>query len=157
MTARILRPLRGRLQVRGLRAPQGEEPPNRQMFKSAAGKAIRPTWVKAPEGSPGWAGYWTISRAHLTAVAEAIAIRDGEVQIEMHYSTSEQCDERCQNARGNDCTCSCEGKNHGAAEHASWKPVGETTLVRSTGQRVAIRHLTRAEAQTAQWRRSLSW
>ena len=128
--------------------------PNRQMFKSATGKAIRPTWVKSPDGAPGWAGYWKISREHLTAVAEAIAIRDGEVQIEMHYSESEQCDERCQNAKGDDCTCSCEGKNHGAAEHGSWRQVGETTLVRSAGKRVTRRHLTRAEAQAAQRQRS---
>jgi hypothetical protein len=78
------------------------------MFRTATGKLIRPTWVPANEDEPYWYGYWTMSREHLTAVAEAIAIRDGEVVIEMHYSQVEQCDQRCQNATGDDCTCSCE-------------------------------------------------
>lgn len=156
MAALIRRPLRGRIEVRGLRAPRGNEPPNKQMFKTAAGKAIRPTWIDAPPGSPGWAGYWTISRQHLTVVAEAVAIRDGLVNVEMHYSTTEQCDRRCKNAKGDDCTCSCEGKNHGDGDHASWTPVGDTTLVKSSGTRIATRQLTRAEAEAARLQRSLN-
>ena len=50
MSARIIRPLTGRIQVRGLRAPRGDEPANKTMFKNAAGAAIRPTWVDAAEG-----------------------------------------------------------------------------------------------------------
>ncbi|WP_156960975.1 hypothetical protein [Kocuria marina] len=115
------------------------------MFKTATGMAIRPTWVKAAEGEEGWKGYWTISRDHLIPVAEAVAIRDGKVLIEMHYSQTEKCDLRCQNATGDDCTCSCEGKNHGQAEHASWKQVGETTLVRGGGRKVVTRELTREQ------------
>ena len=95
--ATIVRPKHGRLEVHGLRAPRRDEPSNRDMFKDAAGGPIRPTWVKAPDGAPGWRGHWTIARDHLTVVAEAIAIRDGSVTIEMHYSTSEQCALRCQN------------------------------------------------------------
>lgn len=141
--------------MHGLRGPRGDEPPNREMFKDAAGIAIRPTWVNAPEGQAGWKGHWTISRTHLTVVAEAIAVRDGEVRIEMHYSTSEQCDARCQNADGDDCTCSCEGANHGTGDHAAWTPVGETTLVRSTGTRVVERVLTREDVASTQWRGSI--
>jgi hypothetical protein len=68
-----------------LRAPRDGEPTNKDMFKDAAGAAIRPTWVAAAKGQPGWMGYWTISRQHLTDVAETIAIRDGRVELEMHY------------------------------------------------------------------------
>lgn len=116
--------------------------------------AIRPDWVPAEDGQPGWTGYWTIYRQHLTLVAEAIAIRDGEVHIEMHYSLSEQCDRRCQQARGDECTCSCEGKHHGEALHASWIEVGPTTLVRSQGMKVVTRVLTRKQAEKDQRRRA---
>jgi hypothetical protein len=79
MTAHIVRPLSGRTEVHGLRTNREGEPPNREMFKTAAGIAIRPTWVPAEEGQPRWLGFWTISRLHLTAVAGAIAVRDGQV------------------------------------------------------------------------------
>ncbi len=147
MTATIVRPLHGRIQVRGLRGPRGDEPSNRQMFKTATGAAIRPTWVPAPEGAPGWEGHWEIARPHLTDVAEGIAIRDGQVEIEMHYSTAEQCDQRCRSAEGDECTCSCEGKYHGNSHHASWIEVGDTTLVRNSGSKVVTRTLSREQAE----------
>lgn len=136
------------MEIHELRGPRGDESSNRSMFRTATGRSIRPTWVDAQEGQPGWKGYWTISREHLTEVAEAIAIRDGRVTIEMHYSTSEQCDLRCQNAEGDECTCSCEGKYHGNNHHASWIEVGDTTLVRGSGSKVVTRTLTRLQAET---------
>lgn len=147
MTATIVRPLHGRLEVWGLRGPRDDEPFNREMFRTATGAAIRPTWVLASEGAPGWRGHWEIARAHLTDVAEAIAIRDGRVEIEMHYSTTEQRDRRCRGAEGDECTCSCEGKYHGNSHHASWIEVGETTLVRNSGSKVVTRTLTRRQAE----------
>lgn len=146
MTATIIRPLRGRIQVRGLRAPRTGQPTNRELFRTATGAAIRPTWVGAPPGEPGWKGYWTIARQHLTDVAEAVAIRDGLVLIEMHYSTAEQCDTRCQTAEGNDCTCSCEGKYHGKGEHAAWLEVGDTTLFRGGEEKIVTRSLDDQQA-----------
>lgn len=148
MTAKIIRPLSGRIQVRELRAPRGDEPSNKSMFKDAAGAAIRPTWVEAAEGQPGWAGYWVIARQHLTEVAESIAIRDGSVEIEMHYSPTEKCDLRCRKAEGDDCTCACEGKHHGKAQHASWLEVGETTLVRGEERKIVHRTLDRDQAKS---------
>lgn len=144
---KIIRPLTGRIQVRGLRAHRGDEPTNKSMFKDAAGAAIRPTWLEADEGQPGWAGYWAISRQHLTEVAESIAIRDGSVEIEMHYSQTAKCDRRCRTAQGDECTCACEGKHHGKAQHASWLEVGETTLVRGEGRKVVTRVLDRRQAE----------
>lgn len=146
MTATIIRPLRGRIMIKSLRAPRAGEPTNKQMFKTATGAAIRPTWIDALPGEPGWKGYWTIARKHLTDVAEAVAIRDGSVFIEMHYSAAEQCDSRCQNAEGNDCTCSCEGKYHGEGEHAAWLQVGVTTLFRGGDDKVVTRTLSKEQA-----------
>lgn len=147
MTATIVRPMRGRMRVHGLRAPRGDEPTNRTMFKTATGKAIRPEWIAAAEGEPGWKGHWEIAREHLTDVAEEIALRDGRVTIEMHYSTTEQCDARCQRAEGDECTCACEGKYHGNGHHASWLEVGETTLIHNAGEKIVVRELTRSQAK----------
>lgn len=147
MTAKIIRPLTGRIEVHRLRAPRRYEVSNKLMFKNAAGSAIRPTWVETERSQSGWPGYWTISREHLTDVAEAIAIRDGSVEIEMHYSQNEKCDRRCRAAEGDECTCSCEGKFHGNSMHASWQEVGETTLVRSEGPKVVTRILEREQAE----------
>ena len=147
MTASIIRPLHGRLEVHGLRGPRGSEPTNREMFKDAAGGPIRPEWVPAGDGQPGWTGHWAIARQHLTVVAEAIALRDGSVDLEMHYSDAERCDGRCQRATGDDCTCSCEGQHHGRGEHAAWKQVGDTMLVRSTGEKIVTRTLTAKEVR----------
>lgn len=119
MTARIIRPLRGRIRVKNLRAPGNRQPTNKEMYRTAASAVIRPTWVEDPSGEPGWRGCSSIARQHLTDVAEAAAIRDGLVLIEMHYSVVEQCDMRCQIAEGSDCMRSCEGKDHGKGEHAA--------------------------------------
>lgn len=83
----------------------------------------------------------------MTEVAESIAIRDGSVEVEMHYSPTEKCDLRCQKAEGDDCTCACEGKHHGKAQHASWVEVGETTLIRGEGRKVVNRILRRDQAK----------
>ena len=115
MTARIIRPLTGRMQVRGPPKPNGDEPSNKSMFRDAAGAAILPTWVDAAEGQPGLAGCWTIAREHLTEVAESVAIRDLNVEIEMYYRPTEKCDLHCRRAEGDDCTCACECKHHGKA------------------------------------------
>lgn len=66
----------------------------------------------------------------------------GDVVVEMHYSELERCDSRCQQARGGDCPCSCEGGNHGEGSYASWKAVSTTTLVRATREKVVTRVLT---------------
>nr|WP_176704856.1 hypothetical protein [Arthrobacter sp.]AXV46242.1 hypothetical protein pA2H2_p09 [Arthrobacter sp.] len=116
------------------------------MFKNAAGRMARPTWEPAGGNQPGWPGYWTISREHLTEVAEEIAIRDGLVEIEMHYSDSVRCDTRCRKAVEDECTCSCEGKFHGNAQHAAWLEVGETTLVHREGPKIVTRELGREQA-----------
>lgn len=65
----------------------------------------------------------------------------------MHYNTTEKCDKRCQKAERDECTCSCEGKNHGQGHHASWLKVGDTTLVRGSGKKVVKRVLKREEAE----------
>lgn len=122
----IVRPVHGRVEIHGMRRPGPGQPANRQWLKDVLGDRIRPTWVPGPQG---WDGYWTISREHFDEVTRALAIRLGQVDIDLHYSQLQKCDTRCQAARGTDCVCECMGENHGVGAHASWTQVGDTTLI----------------------------
>lgn len=75
MITRIIRPIQGRIEVRGL--PKNRDPavPNRQWFKDSLQKHIRPNWVSYSSGY----GHWEIARSHLQPVVEAIVRREGEV------------------------------------------------------------------------------
>lgn len=85
-------------------------------------------------------GVWAIARPHLRHLVNGLADRFGRVDVFLEFRESERCDTRCQNAVGDDCTCSCLGVNHGGAAYwMGWVQVGETTLVASTG--VLTRHL----------------
>lgn len=64
---------------------------------------------------------------------------------------------RCRRAEGDECTCSCEGKHHGKAQHASWIEVGESTLVRGAGTRVAARPLAGDQARKDRDQRLVAW
>lgn len=125
MITRIIRPIQGRIEVRGL--PKNRDPavPNRQWFKDSLQKHIRPNWVSYSSGY----GHWEIARSHLQPVVEAIVRREGEVLLELHCRTNEKCDTRYQNARGFECVCSCLGREHGGGEGRRWIPVGDTTLI----------------------------
>lgn len=130
----VFRPVSGRIQVR---LPYSND--NRQWLKDALGAGIRPTWEKEKR-------YWTLARGHLVVLVQELVERYGVVEVALDYSTSEQCDTRCQKAQGLDCTCSCLGANHGGAQGIQrWTQVGETTLVSSNRRRV-IRMVTRADA-----------
>lgn len=50
------------------------------------------------------------------------------------YSEVHKCDSRCLNARGNDCTCSCGGINHGRGHVATLMPAGEEKPERHLGE-----------------------
>jgi hypothetical protein len=96
---------------------------NREWLREELGRRIRPEWNRAE-------GRWEVARRHLRALIEALVERFGAVDVYLEFSASEQCDVRCRDAKGDDCTCSCLGLNHrGAAYWNAWRPVGETTLI----------------------------
>lgn len=141
MVTRIIRPVQGRIEVRGL--PKNSNPAvgNKQWFKNALQKHIRPHWVEHGPGEIGY-GHWEIARAHLKPVTEAIVRREGAVLLELHFRRYEICDTRCQNAEGSECVCSCLGQAHGGGEGRRWIPVGETILVSQGEEIVETVHLT---------------
>ena len=101
---------------------------NRQWLHDVLGERTRPTWNKDLK-------QWEIARPHFRRLVEALADRFGAVDVYLEYSTTERCDVRCEEARGDDCTCSCLGMNHkGAAYQRNWRQVGATTLISSDRQ-----------------------
>lgn len=104
------------------------------------GRSIRP-WLHAVLGDRAQLSFnyetkcWEVARAHLGAARDAIVERYGlcDVSTENVVSQTHQCDDRCQDAEGPDCTCSCGGEFHGEANTShSWVRVGDTTLVSRT-------------------------
>jgi hypothetical protein len=144
MSVTVYRPLSGRIEVSGMRAPREGEPSNREWFKDETGKAIRPWWIAGPKG---WDGHWEIARQHFLTVARALAGRFGQVELVMDFNEHERCDRRCRDARGDDCTCTCMGINHRGGVYAGWVDVGETTLIRSAGVKRSTSTLTRAQVR----------
>lgn len=128
MVTRIIRPVQGRIEIRGLPKNRDSAVSNRQWFKDSLQKHIRPVWVLHASDEADY-GHWEIARSHLQQMVEAIVRREGEVLLELHYRTNEKCDTRCQNARGFECVCSCLGRAHGGGEGRHWIPVGDTTLI----------------------------
>jgi hypothetical protein len=96
---------------------------NRSWLLQELGERIRPDWNKEE-------GRWEIARPHLATITAALAERFGEVDVYLEFSTTERCDDRCQRAGGDDCTCACMGENHGGAAYwRQWIHVGDSTLV----------------------------
>jgi hypothetical protein len=96
---------------------------NRRWIQAELGDLMRPTWNST-------AGQWEIARPHLRVLIEAMALRFGQVDVYLEFSTRQRCDTRCQQAGGDDCVCSCMGENHGGAAYwRHWTHVGDTTLV----------------------------
>ena len=88
---------------------------------------------------------WEIARVHFRRLVEEIALAYGSVDVDVEFSTSERCDKRCREARGDDCSCSCMGENHGGAAYLKyWLEVGDSTLI-APGQRRRQFRVTRAD------------
>ena len=140
MKLAVYRPVSGRIKVSGMRRPREDEPTNREWFKEETGKATSREWV---DGSRGWDGYWTIAREHLMTVSRALAERFGEVEVDMDFNEHQRCDRRCQEAKCDDCTCSCVGLHHRGGVYLGWVEVGATTVTRSLGEKRSVVTLTR--------------
>jgi hypothetical protein len=124
----VYRPVEGRLQVK-MPYDGGS---NRGWLHTHLGARIRPEH----QGK----GVWAIARPHLQHLVDGLAVRFGHVDVVLDFRTTERCDIRCRDARGDECTCSCLGENHGGAAYwRNWIEVGETTLI--AGGAIRRRHL----------------
>lgn len=105
---------------------------NRRWLLSELGDRIRPEWNRDERR-------WEIARPHLATLTTALAARFGEVDVYLEFSTTERCHNRCQDASGDDCTCSCRGEHHGGGVYwTQWMQVGDEILIGEVGR--AVRH-----------------
>lgn len=99
-------------------------PGNRAWIREMCGEMTRPDW-------DGVEKVWKISRPHLWYLADGMADRFGVVDIFIDSRPLSRCDLRCIEAKGDECECQCNGRNHGGlvSHLTTWTEVGETTLV----------------------------
>lgn len=123
---RLWRPADSRARLE-LRLPY--QPGNRAWLHQVLGARIQPHYHRRT-------GRWRIARPHLRLLVDELADRFGAVEVVLDFRLTERCDTRCQEAAGDECTCSCLGVNHGGAAYwKQWRLVGETTLVLSGGRK----------------------
>lgn len=98
---------------------------NRAWIHQQLGDMVRPEWNRTEK-------QWEIARPHMRVLVDALAERFGAVEVLIDFRINSRCDERCQNAKHDDCDCQCMGEHHGGSGYwKSWSEVGETTLVAS--------------------------
>lgn len=130
-TAKVLRPLSGPIRIR---TPY--KPGNRAALNTLA---VRTT-VRHLKGDQ-----WELARRLFRPAVALLAERFGEVHVYTEHKTSQRCDRRCAEAKGDDCVCSCLYVNHGGGI-AGWNLIPENTLVRGdvTTAHYVVRAMVRA-------------
>lgn len=75
-----------------------------------------------------WTGtHWLVSRSRLHDLVHYLTWNFGDVEVIIDGYSTQKCDTRCVEAKGDDCVCSCAGANHKGG--GNWVQVGETTLI----------------------------
>ena len=98
---------------------------NRAWLMESLGERIQPEWNGKARPRR-----WEIARPHLQTLVDAMAERFEVIDVFLEFSLRERCDVRCQQARGDDCECSCLGVHHGGAAYQQhWTRVGPDTLI----------------------------
>lgn len=85
---------------------------------------IRPVWDAKHK-------QWRVSRERMQEVLHLLFTLYGPGLVIVRGHAQEQCDTRCQRAKGLDCVCSCAGAHHRAMNEDAWTQVGATVLVRA--------------------------
>lgn len=111
----VLRPRNGRLRI-----TMPYSPWNRAWLKEICGARTRPLWTGK---------HWEVARVHFRAVAEALAEKFGEADAYLDVVTRTLCTDACRDARGTECDCVCEGRNHQGLEFMlRWLDLGSVLI-----------------------------
>lgn len=87
--------------------------------------------------------YWELPKAWFNDLVERALNTYGAIYVIQPYKKQEKCAPACRNARGHVCQCSCMGANHGQGDNGSWFDISDTFSVRSIGNHVACRLMSR--------------
>lgn len=70
---------------------------------------------------------WVVPKAWFTGITKKLLSIYGRVYVVQPFSENEKCCPACWNATGIECTCSCQGANHGSGQPAGkWYIVSDT-------------------------------
>jgi hypothetical protein len=121
-SARVWRPApTGRRIV--IRLPYAEG--TRLWLRDVCGPGTRPEFDRTRK-------VWLVARPHFRRVVDALALRYGVVDVYVDHMVRSACGKLCQDATGDDCTCSCLGDNHGSHTwRREWHQVDEHWLIRN--------------------------
>ncbi len=105
--AQIVRPVKGKLQVRLPYRPGGS---NYGLLKAICGERTRPEWNRERR-------CFEVAREHLVKLIDQLAYEIGSpVEVILHGATQTKCVSACWAADPRtrwECVCSCAGANHG--------------------------------------------
>lgn len=75
---------------------------------------------------------WRIARERLQELLKAMLARwRRPVHVFADFNTKERCATSCQEAQGDECTCSCMGRYHAGGRYLEgWREVGPHVLIR---------------------------
>jgi hypothetical protein len=107
-----------------LRLYCGYRPDRRDWLKQACGRPIRPEFNREEKR-------WEVARDHLDPLLRALIGDYGQVWLVREYNPAVVCTRSCQEARGFDCECSCQGEFHGTRAFIDppWKDTGKFLLL----------------------------
>lgn len=135
----IYRPPRGELTVR---LPYREG--NRALLRGPGGRD--PTWHPTLQ-------YWTVPAAWFGrlirggSLAGGLLSASGQVYVIQPYRETEKCAAACWEAAGEECACSCMGRNHGIGYPGGrWYEVSDACAVRVGDRQLHWKLLTRRQA-----------
>ncbi len=106
-------------------------------FWLSEGRRMHPIWDGAGKR-------WEVPQAWFNDLVSRCLTRFGEVYVIQPFREQEVCAPACWNALGEECQCSCMGKNHGMNSPAGrWKVVSETFATRWDDEEIACRLIRR--------------
>lgn len=120
--AQIVRPVRGRVQVRLPYRPHGA---NYNLLHDICGEQTRPKWRSER-------GVFEVAREHLGKLIDELPNAIGRpVEVVLHGVTQTKCVSACWAARIDtrwECVCSCAGANHGSGHPLPVQPSADLSI-----------------------------
>jgi hypothetical protein len=120
--AQIIRPVRGKVQVRLPYQPHGA---NYHLLQDVCGEQTRPKWRSELR-------VFEVAREHLTKLIDRLSAAIGEpVEVVLHGVTQTKCVSACWAASPDtrwECVCSCAGSNHGSGRPLPIQPSADLSI-----------------------------
>jgi hypothetical protein len=102
-----------------------------RVWLSTLGKS-RPNWEAELE-------CWEIPKIWFNNFVNQSLKKYSKLYVIQPYVETEICAQKCRDANGHDCQCSCMGQNHGIKDGTGWFDITETFAVRKGDERLACR------------------